>query len=179
MDRRPHHTHPILWRSSLGAVCVTVLSLASPSLVGSQSLRPIPLDYQAPQSVIDSAAERELFQLINQVRSHYHRLPLVLDSLLQAAARAHSRDMALHGYFGHTSPQGQSFIDRLVAAGVRGGTRVGENVAFADSVQDAHAAFLASPHHLRTIIDPAFHRVGLGVATAGQMGLAVTEDFSE
>lgn len=174
----------ISWWSTALPVCVAVLGLLSvPGPAGSQPPLvvdggPIPLDYQASQSVIEPAAERELLQLINQVRSQYHLPPLVLDPLLRAAARAHSRDMALHGYFGHTSPWGQSFIDRLAAV-VRGGTLVGENVAVADSVRGAHAAFLASPGHFRNMVEPAFRRVGIGVATAGDLGITVTEDFSE
>jgi hypothetical protein len=29
------------------------------------------------------------------------------------------------------------------------------------------------------MVEPAFHRVGIGVATAGELGVMVTEDFSE
>jgi uncharacterized protein YkwD len=162
---------------------VLLVLFSAPGPAGSQSplvVGPgvIPLDYRAAQSEIDPGAEDELLALLNQVRAEYHLPPLVMDPMLRAAARAHSRDMALHGYFGHSSPWGQSFVDRLAAV-VRGGTLVGENVAVAASAEGAEAAFLASPGHFRNMVEPAFHRVGIGVATAGELGVMVTEDFSE
>jgi uncharacterized protein YkwD len=172
------------WSSTLLPLSVVLLVLFSaPGPAGSQSplvVGPgvIPLDYRAAQSEIDPGAEDELLALLNQVRAEYHLPPLVMDPMLRAAARAHSRDMALHGYFGHSSPWGQSFVDRLAAV-VRGGTLVGENVAVAASAESAEAAFLASPGHFRNMVEPAFHRVGIGVATAGELGVMVTEDFSE
>src|SRR5579884_2871982 len=69
--------------------------LAVPLVVGPGV---IPLDYRAAQSEIDPGAEDELLALLNQVRAEYHLPPLVMDPMLRAAARAHSRDMALHGY---------------------------------------------------------------------------------
>jgi uncharacterized protein YkwD len=56
---------------------------------------------------------------------------------------------------------------------------VGENVTLARSVEQAHAAFVASSPHLRNILEPRFRRVGIGVAGAGDLGLFVTQDFAE
>ncbi|WP_420457302.1 CAP domain-containing protein [Rubrivirga sp.] len=58
--------------------------------------------------------------------------PLAWSDKLAAVARAHSRDMARRGYFGHVTPEGLSAQDRARAAGVDcrvpvdgGRTRVG------------------------------------------------------
>ena len=84
--------------------------------------------------------------------------------------------MALQGYVGHASMNGQRLRDRL-AAFVRPGVRISENVAMVETIEQGHGAFLASPAHLRNMLDPASRRIGIGVATAGDAGIMITEDF--
>lgn len=55
--------------------------------------------------------------------------PLVMNAALGSAARGHSEDMATANYFSHTSPDGRSFVDRMLAAGYGGGGPHGENIA--------------------------------------------------
>lgn len=86
--------------------------------------------------------------------------------------------MALRGYVGHGSLDGRSIQDRLGWT-VRPGVRMGENVAAVQTVEQGHSAFVASAGHLRNILNPAFRRVGIGVATAGDAGIRITEDFAE
>ncbi len=121
--------------------------------------------------------ENILFALLNGVRKEYHLAPLTLDASLRQLARDHSREMILRGYVGHGSPSNGSFLDRMARV-VPAGTQVGENVAAAQTVEAAQAAFKASPYHLRNMLTPMFRSAGIGVATDGDMVL-VTEDFSE
>jgi len=67
--------------------------------------------------------------------------------------------------------------DRL-AGFLRPGSRIGENVAMVQTVEEGQRAFVASQSHLQNMLDPRFHRVGIGVTTAGAMGIMITEDFS-
>lgn len=138
---------------------------------------PIPLDYHVPQSEIRPDAEVQLLDLLNRTRRARGLPPLVMDGSLRFVARAHSQDMARRGYFGHVTMSGQSFADRLSSV-VREGF-VGENVAIAGTAEQANTAFAASPAHLGNMVEPRFHRVGIGVATAGALGMMVTEDFAE
>jgi uncharacterized protein YkwD len=126
---------------------------------------------------VDPPAESELLQLINQARQVRGLSRLYMDSSLRFVARAHSTDMAAHGYVGHGTLSGGSFLDRLAPV-VRHGL-VGENVTLAQTVEEANTIFLASTGHFRNIVNPAFHRIGIGVADAGVAGVAVTEDFAE
>jgi uncharacterized protein YkwD len=138
----------------------------------------VPLSAAAPAAEVLPEAEAALLSLLNHVR-RLHRLPtLTMDPSLRQVARLHSRDMATKGFVGHGSPGGASFTQRLGAA-VPGGTFVGENVTLARSIEQAHTAFVASSPHLRNILEPRFRRVGIGVAGAGELGLFVTQDFSE
>jgi len=152
----PAHSEP---SGSLGNV---VVQLAAPAL----------------QIEVSPNAEVALLSLLNQARRQHGLPPLVMDGSLRRAARAHSRDMASRGFIGHGSATGSSFADRLVGV-VVGGTFVGENVALAGSVEQAHSAFVASGAHLRNIVEPRFRRVGIGVADAGGLGLFITQDFAE
>lgn len=129
---------------------------------------------------IESApdAEGALLSLVNQIRRQHKLPPVMMDSPLRAAARAHSRDMAKQGFVGHGSVGGRSFADRI-ANYVGSGTFVGENVTLARTVEQAHSAFIASPGHLRNILEPKFRRVGIGIVNAGELGLFVTQDFAD
>ena len=126
---------------------------------------------------VDAPAESQLFQLINDARTARGLSRLYMDPSLRFVAREHSTDMATHGYVGHGTLSGSSFLDRLSPV-VRQGA-VGENVTLAQTVEEAHTIFLASTGHLHNIMNPAFHRIGIGVANAGDVGVAVTEDFAE
>ncbi len=168
-----------LWVSIL--TCPLLASILSIPLAGrAQTASPgiVILDSRVTHTNFDPAGELQLLDLLNKTRSQ-HNLPLlVMDAALRSTARTHSRDMAVQGYFGHPSLSGQSFIER-VGSVVRSGTLVGENVVIAQTVVQANTAFAASPGHSKNMLEPRFHRVGIGVATAGQLGLTVTEDFAE
>ena len=137
----------------------------------------IALDQRAPRSVDEPSAEQQLLDMLNAVRVQHGLRPLRMDRGLQSVARAHSRDMATGGYVGHGSPSGGSFLDRLSSVVSRG--LVGENVTFAVDPRTANRVLVASPLHLENILEPRFHRVGVGVFSAGQLGVAVTQDFAE
>ncbi len=156
--------------------------LGTPQIVRSQTPSPRPglvsLDFRAPSTEHDPASEARLLDLLNDARREHSLVPLIMDAPLRAVARAHSRDMAVRGYFGHTSLSGQSFLDRVGSA-VGGEVLIGENVAISQTAEQAHAAFTASPGHYKNMLEPKFRRVGIGISTAGKLGLIVTEDFSE
>lgn len=150
---------------------------ASAQSFGSEASVVVALDQRTPDSTVEPEAEQQLLMLLNSVRTAHGLPPLRMDRSLQAAARAHSRDMAAEGYVGHGNLLGVSAIDRLSHVVVRG--LVGENVTFAVSCHAANRALVASTAHLANILEPHFHRVGIGVFSAGSLGMAVTQDFAE
>ncbi len=135
-----------------------------------------PLGTGVQDSEFVPAAEDELLAMLNAVRDEHHLAPLSMNGVLRGVARGHSRDMALNGYIGHGSRDGESFFTRISDV-VPPGTLVGENVAAAVDPVRIHAAFIHSEGHLKNILDPAFRRVGVGVATDGRL-LIATEDFT-
>ena len=122
-------------------------------------------------------AEAELLALINRERTQRGLAPLVPDENLRAAARAHSADMLLHGYFSHTSLDGLSPFDRMRRAGARFNT-AGENLALAPTVNMVHRGLMNSPGHRANILNRGFTRVGIGALDAGIYGLMVTQNFA-
>ena len=129
--------------------------------------------------------------LINRERAAHGESPLVLNQDLQDAAQAHSESMAAGEYFEHTSPSGDTVLDRLRQAGYISGEmayEVGENIAYG-SLQDATptaivAAWMASPGHRENILNGDFRDTGMGIAPElpsvlgnGQRGAMYTQDF--
>jgi|GEM_PF-1993763 len=81
------------------------------------------------------AAENQLKDLVDTERAKQGKEALEWDESLRSIARAHSRDMAEKGYFGHVNPDGQGPEERLNNAGVQFDA-VAENIAQNDNSVD-------------------------------------------
>ena len=88
---------------------------------------------------------------------------LHMDANLRLAARRHSQDMADQNYFSHTSLDGQTFDQRIRAAGYTGAFPWGENIA-AGSTTPASTVelWMNSPGHCSNIMSPSFRAIGVG-----------------
>jgi uncharacterized protein YkwD len=131
-----------------------------------------------PASVAD--AEQRLLELVNRDRAQAGLEPLLPDESAAAVARAHSEDMARHGFFGHVSPTTGSTDDRLRAAGLNA-PWAAENVAASVSPAEAHEGLMASPGHRGAILSALATQVGIGAAfgpsSLGGQAVYVTEVF--
>lgn len=120
-----------------------------------------------------SAAEAEVFRLVNEARSQGATCPsgptpathpLVWNDELALAARLHSLDMAEQGYFSHTSLDGRSPWDRIADAGYTGAA-VGENIAAGSSTAaQAFGGWMSSDGHCRNIMSSDSNELGVGYA---------------
>jgi uncharacterized protein YkwD len=136
------------------------------------------LQTRAAASTFVPDADVFLLSLLNEYRAVYGAGALTMHAGLRDAARQHSRSMALHGFLsGHGTPLGRSLLERMSPL-VPPGTVVAENVTLVQNAAQGHTAFLASSEHVRNMLAPGFHDVGIGVATAGAYRLAVTEIFA-
>ena len=124
----------------------------------------------------DPAAERQMFDLVNEERASAGFKPLIWDDRLVPIARAHSTEMFKLKYFSHQSPVAGSPFDRLKAGGITY-TRAGENLAYAQSVTVAHRGLMESEGHRQNILRPEFTRIGIGVISAGPYGRMFTQMF--
>jgi uncharacterized YkwD family protein len=114
-----------------------------------------------------SAMQKEMLGYINAERASANLAPLTLDQKLCQGAYLKSRDMAVNGYFSHTSPTYGSPFDMMKSQGITY-RMAGENIAKNTSVKGAHTAFMNSPGHKANILNQGFGKIGLGFYQEGQ-----------
>ena len=126
--------------------------------------------------------------LHNQIRAQAGLPALKANVKLQKAAQGHSIDMVNEGFFDHTNPAGDTFVDRIVAAGYvkrNDGWTLGENLAWGTGDLSTPAgvmnAWMNSPGHKANILKKAYREVGigirLGVPSDSTVGATITTDF--
>jgi uncharacterized membrane protein required for colicin V production len=138
----------------------------------------VDLHFKQDQLTIDYTGEQQMLNLVNTQRAEAGVEPLVWDDSMAGVAQAHSEDMFRKGYFSHYSPEGKDVGDRLNTAGIAY-TYAGENLALAPNIQSAYGGLMNSPGHRRNILDPAFHKIGIGALNGGVYGEMITQVFVE
>ena len=114
-----------------------------------------------------SALEHRVLADINAYRELHHLRPLRLSTALTAAARQHSDEMALDGYFAHTSVNGAAFwrrVQRYYPSTSRHVWSVGENLLWSSpNVSAAHALqlWIASPEHRKNLLTASWREIGI------------------
>jgi uncharacterized protein YkwD len=157
-------TPPCLRSTVAALVCLCLLALAAPAALAKPARRDV----------------STLLTAINAARAENGVAPLHIDAALNAAATAHTADIAGRGVLDHVGADGADLMTRLVRVGWHG-TTAGENLALGYGPRATVQAWLASPGHRQNLLSPAFHRVGLGVAVGqadGQTVRFTTADFS-
>jgi hypothetical protein len=92
--------------------------------------------------------------------------PLTLSTTLTAVASLHSLDMAERGSLGHEGSDGSAVGDRVARSGY-GWQASGENVAAGQpDAAGVVAAWLGSPGHCATLMEPRFTEMGIAFALA-------------
>lgn len=127
---------------------------------------------------VDPNMEREMIDLVNSEREKVGVQLLVRSEAITQVARGHSLDMFSRRYFSHVSPEGKDAADRLQMGGVPYNV-AGENLAYAPSVKIAHKGLMESEGHRENILNPQYHRIGIGVIDAGIYGIMFTQNFTD
>jgi uncharacterized protein YkwD len=130
--------------------------------------------YDSPN--YDSQAERDLLDKANADRAQAGLPPLKMEESLGRAARAHAATMAARKHISHQFSGEPSPSDRITAVSNLHLETIGENVAVAPNVEDAHDALMASPPHRDNLLSPKFNVAGFGVFRQGHV-LYVAQDF--
>lgn len=106
-------------------------------------------------------------QLLNGLRVDRGLGRVSYDSRLNAAAQLHAEDMAINNYFSHTSQDGRTALDRIMAQGYVPNA-YGENIAGGQqSDQEVLTAWVNSPKHNEILNGEVFDDFALGVAGSG------------
>jgi uncharacterized protein YkwD len=169
---------PIAWLALVligGTAPVKDPQPASAKVLNVASAQPQPSPNNS--SVYDAQAERELFDLANQVRAQAGATPLQMDEGLTRAARAHAAQMAGQQQLSHQFSGEPSFALRLAANCTLHLDQAGENVAYADSVDQAQQGLMHSPSHRENLLNPAYNVAGFGVVRAA-FSLYIAQDFA-
>ena len=121
--------------------------------------------------------------LVNQERARDNELPLRISARLTEVAQEHSEDMVVGNYFSHTTPSGETQLERVLASGYipnsQVGYTIGENIAWGTlylaTPSSIVAAWIASPEHLANILDGEYRETGMGIDAAAPPSLAEGE----
>lgn len=135
------------------------------------------LGFKTNEFAPNSGFEAQLISLVNKERESRNIGSLEYDPDLTKIARLHSEDMFKRGYFAHNSPEGKNVSDRAIEAHYTF-LVIGENLAYAPSVELAHKGLMNSEGHRRNILSPDFAKIGIGIMDGGVYGLMVTQVFS-
>jgi uncharacterized protein YkwD len=117
--------------------------------------------------------KREMLSRVNEARSQARQCgderfeaaeALSWNCTLEAAAKAHSQDMAKQDYFSHTSPDGVG-IQQRVSSRDYVWRAVGENIAAGQaSIAAVVEGWLESPGHCSNIMNETFTEMGMARA---------------
>ena len=137
----------------------------------------VDLGFKTQEINFDETSEKAMFDLVNKERSAREVKILIFDKKLQMVARSHSQDMFERGYFSHFSPEGLTVADRASQAGIDF-LVIGENLAYAPSLDLAHKGLMNSAGHRENILSTDYLRIGIGIVDGGVYGKMFTQVFS-
>ena len=124
---------------------------------------PVVLMPQGPEPATPGEARARLLARVNDLRGAAGLPAVAPDPKLDAVAQAYADRMATQRFFAHVAPDGEALPDRLEQAGYAYQAS-GENLGMASGPLAAHAAIEESPGHRKNLLDPAFERIGFGLA---------------
>ena len=125
----------------------------------------------------DSKAEHQLLEMANADRARAGLPPLKLDPGLTRAARDHAAEMASGKLLSHQLVGEPPLTRRISANSNLHFDREGENVAIAETPDEAHNALMNSPPHRDNLLSPNFNVAGFGVFR-DENRLYVAQDFA-
>jgi len=127
-----------------------------------------------------SRREAEVFDLVNQQRLKAGLNALAWDDRVGGIARDYSRRMARDNFFDHYDPEGKNVMDR--AEKLTGWVKIGENLfacsATLSFAQKAIVGWMGSETHRVNILDREWTSTGIGIATARDGAIYITQVFT-
>ena len=142
------------------------------------------------QALSAAQLESSLTCLINKRRAKAGLRPVRSSARLREAALSHSRDMVRRGYFKHTSPSGQTFVDRIIATGYTRRARrwlLGENLIWGRDRRSTPRAmvneWLDSRPHRANLLRARFREIGVAavrgtpVDSSDPNGVTVSSEY--
>jgi uncharacterized protein YkwD len=155
----------------------TILALLALAPAAAAQQRPTCAGADASLVRHPARAEAAVLCIVNAERTTRGLPPLTREPRLDAAAQAHSDDMAARGYLAHESPDGRGPAERVAATGYPYES-LSENVASGQlSARLVMDGWMGSRGHCRAILAPDPVELGVGLAPRGRRGPAWTQLF--
>ena len=111
--------------------------------------------------------EKEVVELVNQIRKENGLKALTIDEKLSQVAREKSQDMSDNNYFDHTSPTYGSPFDMMQKFGISYRSAA-ENIAKGQRSPEAVVdAWMNSSGHRKNILSPSYTHIGVGYVQKG------------
>lgn len=126
---------------------------------------------------VDADSETKMFALVNDERTKVGVGKLDWNPKIVPVAENYATDMWKRSYFSHYSPEGKDVGDRLNEAHIPFQI-AGENLALAPTLSIAHSGLMNSQGHRENILNPEFHKVGIGVIDNGVYGKIFVQVFT-
>jgi uncharacterized protein YkwD len=118
------------------------------------------------QSTATAQMEAQIRQRINQIRQQQGLSPLRENEKLAQVARQYSKRMAAEKFFSHTSPSGDTMVQRVGAARIFY-VILGENLFRSSNITEpvpvAVKGWMDSPGHRANILRSEYRETGIGV----------------
>jgi len=128
---------------------------------------PTTSEYCEPVGTPDSVTQQDMYQALNDYRAANGLAVLIYSDTLEQAAQSQARDMYERHFFDHTNPDGETVLDRALAAGFCDASLVGENIAYGHhSVAEVQNGWENSPDHNANMLHADYTYAGMGHYTS-------------
>lgn len=154
------------------------LAASTPIVAGGNAPAVLSLPVRVASAAFSWESEVTALNLINQERRAAGLPALMPHAGIRTAARMHGKELFAKGWLSHRSLDGRWPAARIKALGIKV-TLVGENLAYAGTVRDAHRTLMASAAHRKNMLSPWYRRAGIAVVDGGAFGVIVVQDFTD
>jgi uncharacterized protein YkwD len=132
---------------------------------------PLPSQADAVRAILAATNRARATRRVCGTQAYPAAPPLASNAALDAAALAHSSEMAALRYFSHQGKDGSQVGDRAKRAGYNW-HHIGENIASGmRTPEEAMAGWIASPGHCANLMNPAFTEMGSGYGKSVESGI--------
>ncbi|MDD3190235.1 MAG: CvpA family protein [Candidatus Pacebacteria bacterium] len=136
----------------------------------------VDLKFETMEFSLREDLEEKMLEMVNKERTARGLKALSIDEVAREAARNYGKYLFENGIFSHTDLEGGSPSDRMKNYDTTY-TMIGENLAYAPGLEEAHDGLMESEGHRENILHPFFGRVGIGVIDAGSYGIIFVQEF--
>jgi uncharacterized protein YkwD len=158
-------------RSTIHALCDVIFATASALVF---------LLYSATAPAEDlHSIERQVHQIVNQVRNSNHLPELTWNEQLAAEARRHALRIASGRFFAHQDPLRGDIDRRLNKSGIEW-MRCAENLYEGEAgnlANEAVRAWLKSEGHRKNMLDSLFSDTGVGIAIKRDKTIVIVQEY--